>query len=276
MAATPTHYYEELLCHYSDHLNAVELLRQYRPYLETVPSMRRSEESLITIPLPLIQVRRETEGKGYSGTYEKLQLPCDLAIIMCDPEWQVKTDVEIFIFIHHPEEDFSGMLRRWRQTQMLLTRDYSWDMPLHKQEMYSEGAHNLLPLFVLLEDTPTRIQRGMQGSGLPFVIETFSAEGQLNPKPNSEETHPNLAPSDAMAELPESVKADNPTPALPDIPVPVAREMLNDLWLPESLEEQESWLAAHLPDYVQECPDDPDQANVEDNEDDSDISSFNL
>jgi hypothetical protein len=268
MAATPTHYYEELLCHYSDHLNAVELLRQYRPYLETVPSMRRSEESLITIPLPLIQVRRETEGKGYSGTYEKLQLPCDLAVIMCDPEWQVKTDVEIFIFIHHPEEDFSGMLRRWRQTQMLLTRDYSWDMPLHKQEMYSEGAQSLLPLFVLLEDTPARIQRGMKGSGLPFVIETFSAEGQLNPKPSPEETL-------ASGEVNESIQNDT-LPALPEIPEPVARDMLNDLWLPESLEEQETWLAAHLPDYVQEYPNDPDHANVEDNQDDSDISSFNL
>jgi hypothetical protein len=257
MASIHSHYYEELLCHYSDHLNAVELLRQYRPYLETVPSMRRSEESLITIPLPLIQVRRETEGKGYTGTYEKLQLPCDLAIIMCDPEWQVKTDVEIFIFIHHPEEDFSGMLRRWRQTQMLLTRDYSWDMPLHKQHMYSEGAQKTLPLFVLLEDTPARIQRGMKGSGLPYVIETFSDEGVLNPQPSSEEASSIDAADEAMSHL--TMQNDPDQAVAPPIPDPIARERLNDLWLPEDLEEQETWLAAHLPDYVQECAEDQDE-----------------
>jgi hypothetical protein len=238
---THTGYYEELLCHYSNHLNAVELLRQHRPYLETVPSMRRSEESLITIPLPLIQVRREQEGKDYSGPYEKLLLPCDLAIIMCDPEWQVKTDVEIFIFIHHADEDFSGLLSRWRQTQMLLVRDYSWDMPRHQQHMYSEGADKTLPLFVLLEDTPPRIQKGLQGAGLPFVIETFSGDGQLNPKLT-----------------PPVLEADNDSVTViqsaPD--QEFTSELLSDLWLPEALDEQEAWLEAHLPDYVQECPED--------------------
>jgi hypothetical protein len=266
---TPSHYYEELLCHYSSHLNAVDLLRQHRPYLETVPSMRRSEDSLLTIPLPLVLVRRENIGKDYSGPYEKVQLPCDLAIIMCDPEWQVKTDIEIFIFIHQPDEDFSGLLRRWRQTQMLLTRDYSWDMPLHKQEMYSEGAQMLLPLFVLLESTPNRIQRGMEGAGLPFVIETFSEAGVLNPRalPSG---------SDEPDSLSEQTGNSDSAPAAPDTPAeisdPVAREMLQDLWLPDALDEQEAWLAAHLPDYVQECAEDADQEQP--SPEDPDVGSF--
>jgi hypothetical protein len=264
MSSTPlnsSHYYEELLCHYSSHLNAVELLRQHRPYLETVPSMRRSEDSLLTIPLPLVLVRRENIGKDYYGPYEKVQLPCDLAIIMCDPEWQVKTDIEIFIFIHQPDEDFSGLLRRWRQTQMLLTRDYSWDMPLHRQEMYSEGAQTLLPLFVLLESTPSRIQKGMEGAGLPFVIETFSEAGVLNPRALPSGSDNQDAPSDPTE-----------TSSTDELSDPVAREMLQDLWLPDALDEQEAWLAAHLPDYVQECAEDAEQE--ESSPEDPDVGSM--
>jgi hypothetical protein len=181
--------YEELLSRYSNHLNAVELLRQYRPYLETVPSMRRSEASLITIPLPIIQVRRATADLGNQPPNEKLSLPCDLAILMCDPEWQVKTDVEIFIFIHRQGEDFSDLLRRWRQTQILLSHDYSWDMPLNRKHIFSEGAEKNLPLFVLMSDSPPRIKRGLKGAGLPFVEEQQMGEnsGDL---PNSTDDYP--------------------------------------------------------------------------------------
>ncbi|MBO1068768.1 MAG: hypothetical protein HEQ13_05030 [Dolichospermum sp. DEX189] len=47
-------------------------------------------------------------------------LPCDIAIIMCDPEWKIKTSVEILVFIHRPHEDFSDLLGRWRQSQVYL------------------------------------------------------------------------------------------------------------------------------------------------------------
>ena len=165
-------HYEETLARYSNHLNAIELLRLHRPYLETVPSLRRPEESLITIPLPLVHVTRETApGNTLKIPAELLPLPCDLAFLMCDPEWKVKTDVEIFIFIHRPGEDFSELLARWRRTQVLLGRGYSWQMPLAYQHIFNEGAEKNLPLFVLFDLTPQRIRRGMEGAQLPFVIE---------------------------------------------------------------------------------------------------------
>ena len=50
--------YEQLLSKYSNHADALELLKQYRPYLEMIPSMRRSAESLITMPLPVVKLRK--------------------------------------------------------------------------------------------------------------------------------------------------------------------------------------------------------------------------
>jgi hypothetical protein len=142
--------YEEVLVRYTDPNHATHLLRQYRPYLETVPSMRRPTESLITIPLPIAQIQRSQAGResqrqpGVTG----VQLPCELVFLMCDPEWRVKTDVEILIFIHRPGEYFADLLNRWRQTQALLQRGYHWEMPLHHQDIFSEGAERRLPLFV--------------------------------------------------------------------------------------------------------------------------------
>uniref|UniRef100_B8HVZ3 Uncharacterized protein n=1 Tax=Cyanothece sp. (strain PCC 7425 / ATCC 29141) TaxID=395961 RepID=B8HVZ3_CYAP4 len=174
MAMAQVHY-EEMLSYYSNHLHALELLRQHRPYMETVPSVRRSEESLITIPLPIVQLRRD-QGDSRRTGYEKVCLPCDIAFLMCDPEWQVKTDVEVFVFIHRLEEDFSNLLQRWRQTQVLLSQGYSWEMPPQYQHIFSEGADKNLPLFVLFEQTPERIKRGMAGAGLPFIIAALPLE----------------------------------------------------------------------------------------------------
>jgi hypothetical protein len=38
--------------------------------------------------------------------------------------------------------------------------------------MFSEGAEQIYPLFVVFAETPERIQRGLAGAGLPFVIES--------------------------------------------------------------------------------------------------------
>ncbi len=174
-------HYEELLARYSHHLHAIALLKQYRPYLETVPSMRRSEESLITIPLPVVQVRRQLSPNsrtGLEGGSELIALPCDLALLMCDPEWKVKTGVEILIFIHRPMEDFSQILGRWRQTQVLLSRGYCWEMPLRYQHIFSESAEKRLPLFVLFNTTPERVKRGLQGAFLPFVVHNLDLEAE--------------------------------------------------------------------------------------------------
>lgn len=89
---------------------------------------------------------------------------------MCDPEWKIKTGVEIIILIHRPQEDFSQLLGRWRQTQVLLSRGYCWEMPLRYQHIFSESAEKLLPLFVLFDTTPERIKQGMKGAFLPYVI----------------------------------------------------------------------------------------------------------
>lgn len=78
---------------------------------------------------------------------------------------------EILIFIQRPHEDFSGLLSRWRKSQVYLDRDYEWIMPLGEEHMLSEAAEKIYPLFVLFESTSDRIKQGLKGAGLPFIIE---------------------------------------------------------------------------------------------------------
>ncbi len=169
-------HYEELLAAYSQPAEAIALLKRYRAYLEMLPSMRRPEESVITIPLPIVKLRHSSpsaSGHMTITTVESLMLPCDIAIVMCDPEWKIKTGREIFIFIHQPEEDFSDFLSRWRRTQVLLDKDYEWVMPPRYQHILSEGAAKIYPLFVVFEETPERIKKGLKGACLPFVTQTL-------------------------------------------------------------------------------------------------------
>lgn len=182
-------HYEALLAEYSNPTSAIALLKQYRQYLEMIPSMRRADESVIPLPLPIVRLR---DGVSYSGARglsiapgDAVCLPCDLAILMCDPEWKVKTGVEILIFIHRFNEDFSDLLGRWRQTQVWLDKGYEWVMPHRYQHIYSEGSEEIYPLFVLFPETPERIQRGLKGASLPFLVESgeevsvdFDEEGE--------------------------------------------------------------------------------------------------
>lgn len=172
-------HYEEVLAECSDYRGAIALLKQFRPYLELIPSMRRPQESVIPIPLPLIRLRNGvsavSSGTVNAASGEVLRLPADLAILMCDPEWKIKTGVELFIFIHRPQEDFSDLLGRWRQTQIWLNQGYEWLMPKPHQHILSEGAEATHPLFVIFPETPERIRRGLRGAYLPFVIQTVYA-----------------------------------------------------------------------------------------------------
>jgi hypothetical protein len=95
---------------------------------------------------------------------------------MCDPEWKIKTGAEILIYIHRPEEDFSDLLRRWRQTQVLLANDYEWLMPMRYDHMISEGTDAIYPLFVLFTETTERIKRGLKGASLPHIIHHLMLE----------------------------------------------------------------------------------------------------
>ena len=179
MAVKQIHY-EEILAECSDHRGAIALLKQFRPYLELIPSMRRPQESVITIPLPLIRLRNAvsaTAADGQTGVLpgEVLRLPADLAILMCDPEWKIKTGVEILIFIHRPQEDFSALLNRWRQSQIWLNQGYEWLMPKRQQHLLSEGAEDIHPLFVLFDETPERVRRGLRGAGLPLLVQKIYA-----------------------------------------------------------------------------------------------------
>ncbi|MDJ0575315.1 MAG: hypothetical protein QNJ65_09155 [Xenococcaceae cyanobacterium MO_234.B1] len=171
--------YETLLAEYSTRHGAIALLKQYRPYLETLPSTRRPEQSLVTIPLPVVKIRQPpSDGKLTSSSSLRAtatSIPCDLGILMCDPEWKIKMGTEILVFIHRPDEDFSQLLGRWRQTQVYLDRDYEWIMPPQEQHMLSEAAEQIRPLFVLFESTLDRIKQGLAGAGLPFVIQTSDA-----------------------------------------------------------------------------------------------------
>lgn len=174
--------YETRLCEYSDRLGAITLLKQHRLYLEMIPSLRRPEDSLITIPLPVVKVRQPQSLRESSLTsphiQEAIQLPCDLAIIMCDPEWKIKLGSEIIIFIHRPHEDFSQLLTRWRQTQVHLDKDYEWLMPPKESHMFSEGADKVYPLFVIFENTLERIKKGLKGACLPYVVQASLTEIQ--------------------------------------------------------------------------------------------------
>jgi hypothetical protein len=162
--------YEALLAEYTDPIATPQLLKHYRPYLEMVPSMRRPQDSLISLPLPLAKIRRDVNPvHGYAQS-KIIQLPCDIAILMCDPEWQVKLSMELCIYIYRPDEDFSDILRRWRRTQVLLSHIYEWVMPRQYQDLFSEGEGNLYPLFVLFEGTPQRIIRGLKGANLPYIV----------------------------------------------------------------------------------------------------------
>jgi hypothetical protein len=167
-------HYEELLATYSQSSEAIELLKQHRPYLELMPSMRRPTESLITIPMPIVRLRKiEHLAHVQLKTYEPTLLPCEVAILMCDPEWKINTGHEIFIFVHRPEEDFSDLLGRWRKTQLLLGQEYDWMLPPKYQHFLNEGAEKRYPLFVLFEETPERVRRGLKGANLPFVTQTI-------------------------------------------------------------------------------------------------------
>jgi hypothetical protein len=180
MAVKKVHY-ETVLADYSSAQGAIALLKQYRPYLEMLPSMRRPDESIITIPLPVITFRNPTvsSAQNYStGVSESQCLPCDLALLMCDPEWKIKTGIEIFVFIHQPHEDFSDLLSRWRRTQVCLSRGYAWNLPLRYKHILSEGADNVYPLFVLFEETPDRIKKGLRGAFLPFVTQALDVESE--------------------------------------------------------------------------------------------------
>ena len=192
-------HYEEVLADCSSHVGAIALLKQHRPYLEMIPSMRRSSESVITIPLPLIRVRNTPVSSTVIGsTGEMIRLPCDTAILMCDPEWKIKTGVEIFVFIHRMNEDFSELLSRWRQTQMHLDKGYEWMMPAPHQHILSEGSDEVHPLFVLFPETPDRIRRGLRGAYLPFVVQTIhlDTEDEDNPFHSDEPLSPELFGSD--------------------------------------------------------------------------------
>lgn len=176
--------YEELLATYSHSIEAIELLKCHRVYLEMIPSMRRAEESVITIPLPIVRTRHSTPtGNATNITIVEPQLlPCELAILVCDPEWKIKTGKEIFVFIHRPDEDFSDLLGRWRRTQLTLGKDYEWVMPSRYQHILNDGADKIYPLFVVFEQTPERIKRGLTGAHLPFAV-----QGQVERADESEE-----------------------------------------------------------------------------------------
>lgn len=197
-------HYEALLASFSHHHRAVELLRHHRPYFEKIPSIRRSGESVITIPLPLVKVRqRQIANPSQDSPYELITIPCDLAFLMCDPEWQIKTDVEIFVFIHRPAEGLSDLLRRWRETQVLLSRGYSWEMPLHHQHIFSEGVDKPYPLFVLSTETAEYIRDGLRGASLPSITTPVPGE------PNDLAQVPALAEQAPVESLEFNAEADS-------------------------------------------------------------------
>ncbi|XGB41581.1 MAG: hypothetical protein LVS60_15130 [Nodosilinea sp. LVE1205-7] len=149
------------------------LLQHYRPYLETIPSLRRPQDSMVILPLPNVRLSVITEART-GGEGAMVNLPCDLAVVMCDPEWKITMETEILVFIHRPPEDFSQLLGRWRQTQILLDQSYEWIMPHRYQHLIGTGSGRAYPLFVVFPETPSRIPRGLGGAGLPTIRYPFT------------------------------------------------------------------------------------------------------
>jgi hypothetical protein len=58
---------------------------------------------------------------------------------------------------------------------MLLNRNYEWVLPPRYRHIMSDGADDVLPLFVVMEQTPARVLKGLRGACLPYVIQTPSA-----------------------------------------------------------------------------------------------------
>ncbi|MFK8184149.1 MAG: hypothetical protein AB8B99_12305 [Phormidesmis sp.] len=169
--------YEALLadcCHYDGILS---LLMQHRPYFEALPSVRRPEVSVVAVPLPNVRSREKEETGGIIDTrYHIRPLPCDIALMMCDPEWKIKTGIEIVLFIQRPDEEFSDLLSRWRRTQVELGQGVEWVMPRKHKHLLAEGTETPHPLFVVFipkegEPSPqvARIMRGLNGASLPVA-----------------------------------------------------------------------------------------------------------
>jgi len=170
--------YEELLancCHYD---GVLSILTQHRPYFEALPSIRRLQESMVIIPLPTVRSREVSEVGGQIDTRNYIRsVPCDITLMICDPEWKIKTGIEIVLFIQRPGEEFSDLLRRWRQTQIELGQGVEWLMPKKYEHLLAEGAMEPRPLFVVSMpndgewcDRAVRTIHGLTGAGLPVAI----------------------------------------------------------------------------------------------------------
>ncbi|MEL7331704.1 MAG: hypothetical protein AAFN12_05620 [Cyanobacteria bacterium J06560_2] len=192
--------YETLLancCHYE---GILPLLTQHRPYFESLPSIRRLQESMVLIPLPNVRSREVTEIAGKIDARDRIRLlPCDIALMVCDPEWQIKTGIEIVLFIQRPGEDFSDLINRWRQTQVELGQGVEWLMPRNYRHLLAEGTAEPHPLFVVfvppqtpqtraeatetvdLTDRASRIIHGFTGAKLPFATVPMGTPQMLMP-----------------------------------------------------------------------------------------------
>ena len=174
--------YETLLascCHYD---GVLSVLTQHRPYFESLPSIRRLQESMVIIPLPNVRSREISEINGQVDTRYRIRpLQCDLALMVCDPEWKIKTGIEIVLFIQRPYADPTDLIKRRRQTQVELGQGVEWLMPRKYRHLLAEGTVEPHPLFVVFttdDDTATcrseRIIHGLVGSKLPVATQAIN------------------------------------------------------------------------------------------------------
>ena len=171
--------YQSLLAHCCHYDGILTVLNQHRPYFEALPSIRRLQESMVIIPLPNVRSRKVSEIGGKIDTFYEIQtLPCDIALMLCDPEWKIKIGIEIVLFIQRPGEDFSDLIQRWRQTQIALGQGVEWLMPRKFRHLLSEGKETPHPLFVVftsegneLYERSERIIYGLEGAKLPVATQ---------------------------------------------------------------------------------------------------------
>jgi hypothetical protein len=62
-------------------------------------------------------------------------------------------------------------------------------MPPNKEHIFSEGAQKAYPLFVGFTETSDRVRRGLNGAGLPLLIQTVEANQDSDQQAPLEVSH---------------------------------------------------------------------------------------
>jgi len=93
---------------------------------------------------------------------------------MCDPEWKIKTGVEIFCLHSSSPRRLFGLLGRWHKPSFARQRLRVANAPRYKH-ILSEGLTPSILCSLSLK-RPEQIKQGLHGAYLPFVTQILNLE----------------------------------------------------------------------------------------------------